>query len=433
MLQGAVEDDEPVDLAGGATHQQLHQTRVGVGPRVLRHRPAVLVEPQHVGAVVPRGIVVRLPGHEFAPDARKRPGGREHGALLLREGPVQPRLFVVLAVGVVVALLRLADLVAGGDHRDAQRQHQGGHGVRGGLQPCGRDGAVAGRPLHPVVVAAVVVVAVAVLFAVVLVVLAVVAREVPQGEAVVCRDEVDGRQRSATGRGEQFARSGEHAGQAGHGSALVPGLQRGPVGEPEVTDRVPVAVVPVCEAAREAAGLPAPHGHVPRFGDQLDAGHRLVGAECDEKRVLRREVVVPVAAQGHGEIEPESVHVVLLHPQAQRVHGHPHHVRLVEVHRVAAAGGVEVVAVGVVPVVLPVRQTPPGQCALVLATLGRVVEHDVEDHLDASGVQQLDHALELVLHRLRPRGPGRGGRVLAVRGEEAQGVVAPVVGQAQLL
>jgi hypothetical protein len=61
-----------------------------------------------------------------------------------------------------------------------------------------------------------------------------------------------------------------------------------------------------------------------------------------------------------------------------------------------------------------------------VVALGGVVVDDVEDHLDARGVQGLDHRLEL---GDLPAGRARGA-VGSVRGEVAQGVVAPVVGQA---
>ncbi len=43
--------------------------------------------------------------------------------------PIEPGNLVVMAVGVVVASLRAADLVAGEQHRDPERQQQGGDQV----------------------------------------------------------------------------------------------------------------------------------------------------------------------------------------------------------------------------------------------------------------------------------------------------------------
>jgi hypothetical protein len=64
-----------------------------------------------------------------------------------------------------------------------------------------------------------------------------------------------------------------------------------------------------------------------------------------------------------------------------------------------------------------------------MVALGGVVVHDVEDHLDARGVQGFDHGLELS----DLLSAGAAGRIGVVRGEEADRVVAPVVGQAPFL
>ena len=65
--------------------------------------------------------------------------------------------------------------------------------------------------------------------------------------------------------------------------------------------------------------------------------------------------------------------------------------------------------------------------AEVVALGGVVVDH-VEDHLDTGLVERPHHRLEL-----GDRAAGvLGGRVLVVRGEEAEGVVAPVVSQTQI-
>ena len=63
-----------------------------------------------------------------------------------------------------------------------------------------------------------------------------------------------------------------------------------------------------------------------------------------------------------------------------------------------------------------------------VVALGGVVVDDVEDDLEAGGVERLDHRLELV--DLPP--PVAGRAVVAVRGQEADAVVAPVVAQASL-
>ncbi len=73
----------------------------------------------------------------------------------------------------------------------------------------------------------------------------------------------------------------------------------------------------------------------------------------------------------------------------------------------------------------PVVEAAQRERRAVGAGLGGVVVDDVEDHLDAGVVEGLDHRLELrdLLAAVARRAVRR------VRGEEAQGVVAPVVAQ----
>ena len=98
--------------------------------------------------------------------------------------------------------------------------------------------------------------------------------------------------------------------------------------------------------------------------------------------------------------------------------------------RVAGARVVHVVAlvVGNEPVVGGVVDAPERQRRAEVVALGRVVVDDVEDHLDARLVQRHDHLLELGDLLAALAAP----RVVVVRREEADRVVAPVVAQALL-
>ena len=136
--------------------------------------------------------------------------------------------------------------------------------------------------------------------------------------------------------------------------------------------------------------------------------------------------VVLAAAEGHGEVEAEAVDVALLHPVAERVEHHPGDDGVGEVEGVAAAGDVDVLPAAVEAVVGALVEAAPRERHHVAGVLGGVVVDDVEQHLDAGGVQVLDHGLELVEHALRVGRRGVGG----VGGEEAHRVVAPVVPQA---
>ena len=321
-------------------------------------------------------------------------------------------------VGVVVAALGAAALVAGGDHRDAGRQAQRGQQVRGLLAAQGHDLGVVGLALDAAVPGPVVVGAVAVVLAVGLVVLVVVGDQVAQREAVVGGDEVDRGVRRAPVVGVQVG----GARQPGRHLADAAGLQ-----PPEVAHRVAVAVVPLAPRRREAADLVAVHAGVPRLGDQLHVPqHRVLADGGDE--VPGQVDAVPGAGQRRREVEAEAVDVHLGDPVAQRVEDHPQRRRVRRVDGVAAAGDVEVRRAVVHPVdvlvVADVVEAAEAQRRAERAALGGVVVDHVEDHLEPGPVQRLDHRLELV--DLLAAVPGRA--VAVVGREEADGVVAPVVG-----
>ena len=150
----------------------------------------------------------------------------------LREGqqaavlvvPVEPRDVVVLAVGVVVAALGAADLVAAEHHRHTLAEQQRRHQVPLLALAQRDDRRVVRLALGAVVPGLVVVGAVLVALAVRLVVLAAVADEVPQREAVVRGDEVDAGLRLAAIALEQVCRPGEPVADLGR-EVLIPLLR----------------------------------------------------------------------------------------------------------------------------------------------------------------------------------------------------------------
>ena len=216
----------------------------------------------------------------------------------------------------------------------------------------------------------------------------------------------------------QVRRSGEPGGELAQGGRLA---------APEVADGVPVLAVPFRPLRREVADLVAAGADVPRLGDQLDLGDDRV--LLDEFEEGGQPVdVVELAGQGGRQVETEAVDVHLGHPVAQRVHQQLQRVRVPDVQRVPGAGVVHVVPLVVLdqPVVGAVVDAPEGQRRAQVVALGGVVVDHVEDDLDAGGVQRLHHRLEFLhlLAALAERGIG------VLRGEETDGVVAPVVRQA---
>ena len=111
--------------------------------------------------------------------------------------PADPADLVVLAIGVVVADLRVADFVAGEHQRRALRQQQAGELVLPQLAAQRDDVGIVGRAFMAAIVAVVVVGAVAIVLAIGLVVLLVVAEEIGQRETVMDGDVVDAGARRA--------------------------------------------------------------------------------------------------------------------------------------------------------------------------------------------------------------------------------------------
>src|SRR5439155_25155433 len=111
--------------------------------------------------------------------------------LLFVKLPVQPGGLVVLTVGVVVAVLGVAQLVAAADHRHALGEEQGGDQIPLLAFAEGAASRIVARPLGAAVPAQVIVAAVFVVLAIGFVVFLVVTDQVLQREAIVAGNEVD--------------------------------------------------------------------------------------------------------------------------------------------------------------------------------------------------------------------------------------------------
>ena len=340
----------------------------------------------------------------------------EQLAVALEQIPVHPRDLVVLAVGVVVALLGAAEFVAAQQHRHALRKEQRGHQVLLAAQAPRADRRIVRRPFLAAVVAVVVVVAVAVVLAIGQVVLLGVADEVGDGEAVVAGDVVDALEGRLAGPVVEVGAAAQARGE---------GAQRRGAA-PEIADVVAVLAVPLAPArVRERAHLVGA-GRVPGFGDDLHAAqHRIVGDLLDDGRI-RQQLAVAAAREDGGEVEAEAVHAQVQHPVAQAVQDEVAHDGMVAVHRVAATG-VVLVALPVLfhHVVDGVVDAAERECLAAHPAFGRVVEHHVEDDLDAGLVHLQHHFLEFadLLAALVGAGEARVGR------EERQRAVAPEVAQ----
>ena len=186
---------------------------------------------------------------------------RQRAVVVALAAPVEPRdLGVVLTVRIVVAGLRIAELVPREQHRGALREHQRRQEISFLPFAQGPDLRVVrcafGARIPRVVVGA----PVAIVFVVRFVVLVVVRNEVVQRESVVRGDEVDARPRFSPAPVEEVRGCREALRDAG-GLAFV--------AFPVRAHRVAELVVPLGPARRKLAHLISARPDVPRLGDQL--------------------------------------------------------------------------------------------------------------------------------------------------------------------
>src|SRR5690606_13119168 len=153
---------------------------------------------------------------------------------------------VVLCIGVVVAALRAPQLVSVREHRHAlrerERRQEGAHHP----PPHAKDARVVGLTFRIPVAAHVVVVAVTILLAVIPVVLLLIARQVPQREAVVRSDEVHARVHGTIAPAVYVARARQARRQ-------IRDVTR--IAAPEVPHGVPILTVPLRPPDREVPQL----------------------------------------------------------------------------------------------------------------------------------------------------------------------------------
>ena len=320
--------------------------------------------------------------------------------------PVDPRRLVVLVVGVVVAALGATELVAHPHHRHPVRHRQQAPRVAqlAPAQPghVGRHAVVA---LPPAVPRPVVVAPVAAAPAVGLVVLVVVGDEVVQREAVVAGDEVDALHR----RVEQV------------GAALHPLDERRH--EPLLAAQEPAHVVAIAVVPLHPP-LPRPRppdqvetGGVPRLGHHHDPSIRGPPVERGDEAAVVGE---------HGrEVEAEPVDAEVGEP-VERPQDEVLGRRRRDVEVVAAPRRLDVRAVGTQPVERGVAQPAQVVRRPGGVDLGRVVEHDVEPHLDVVAVGGVDEGGQLA------GGVVTGGEA-AVDGGEGERHVAPVAALLRVL
>ena len=264
--------------------------------------------------------------------------------------------------------------------------------------------------------------AIAVVFAIGVIALVVVAHGVGQCETVVRADEVDAGPGPPTAPVEAPTAGCEAFGQR-RCLALV--------AFPEDAHRVAELVVPFSPSRWESAHLVATRPDIPRLGNKLDARQdRVLPATLQESAAFVE--AVRLARQDSRQVEAEAVDMHFGHPVPQAVGHHLEHARVTQVDGVPGPRVVDVIArPGAVSAAFAVRHQAvvagvvdalERQRRAEFVAFGRVVVDHVHDHFESVRVEAVDHVLELV--------DVRAVHVALVEREEADGVVAPIVGEA---
>ncbi len=268
VVVAGVEQHVPA-LADAVDHADIHGKRLPHGgvPILIGELVAIRVIPVDLmaagGGAVPAVIAQLQVGEDggLRPQRHHLLGEGEQPLILRAPLPVDPADLVVLTVGVVVAKLAAAHLVAGEEVGSALGEQQGGDQVAFLLLAQVVDARIQGRPLDAVVAGEVVAVAVAVILAVGLIVALVVGDQILQGEAVVIAEVVDAGVGRAPVLREEIPRADQPGSKVAH-------LAR--IAAPEGAHRVTIAVVDLQPLARELAEAIAEGADIPGFGDELD-------------------------------------------------------------------------------------------------------------------------------------------------------------------
>jgi len=218
-----------------------------------------------------------------------------------------------LAVGVVVAVLRVAEFVAGEHHRRTQREQQHADHVHGRLFACRNDVWIIGDAFDAEIGGMVHRRAIIIVFAVGFIVLGAVSGEVRQRETVVAGHEIDGG-RSATPwfGGEQIGRAAESRGHLLQTDTPEIGAAVH-ILKPEGAGRVAEAVIPFGERHGELAGAPAEVAQIPRLHNELQVAQQQIGTQGVEERVMMGEFAFQ-AGQRDAKVEAETVYADTLGP-----------------------------------------------------------------------------------------------------------------------
>ena len=257
---------------------------------------------------------------------------------------------------------------------------------------------------------------IAILLTVCLIVFLIETNAVAKRETVVRRYQVDGGRRT-------FAVALKEIAGTGKASCEFP--QRQIARQPEAADGIAVVIVPLGKQRREISHLVAALTDVPRLGNQLHLRQHRAIFDCLKQRSLLAER--RRAPHDGGQVETKTVDMEGFHPIFQALIRIMRYRRMAEIERVTAAGPVGVIAIFPDPIIATVINSALRERRAIEIAFGTVVEHHVQNDLNARRVECLHRIAELV--------PGffRMGGIAGFKGEHRQRVVTPVVAQTKAL
>ena len=246
--------------------------------------------------------------------------------VLLKQRPIQPIGFVVVAVSVVVAVLRAPDLISHQNHGKPEREQRNGHEILHLTVPEPFDFDIRGWSLDATVPAPIVIATVTVLLTICLIVLLVVGDQVAERKPIVTGNKVHALFRFPFFMPVHLMTAEESVGE-------MP--QRSFVSTEKIPYIIPKATVPFFPAvANEAAHL-VKTGGVPRFCDQLGPREGWIGLNIPKHRRVGHDIAVGIASEDRSQIEAESVHVHLLDPIPKAVQDQAPNDGMVGIQRVS--------------------------------------------------------------------------------------------------
>ena len=254
--------------------------------------------------------------------------------MAVEQRPIEPTGLVILAVGVVIALLGAAHLVAGGEHGDAAREQQDGRKVA--YLPVAErlDRRIVGFTLDAAVPAQVIVDAVAVAFAVGLVVLVVIGDQVVEGEAIVAGYKVDAIDRQPSLVLIEIGTAGQAGSHGAHQSRIA---------LDEAADIVAIAAVPLRPAIPWKMPDLIQSGGVPGLGDHFGIGQFVIQLDLPHHRRMGAGHPVLAPRQDGAFIEAEAIDVGFPHPVTQTFDDELLGYGVVAVEGISAAGEIHVI------------------------------------------------------------------------------------------